>query len=345
MKAAVLTGVGAVEIREVPAPEIKSKTDVLLRTIAAGLCGSDLHYFVADSVGGEWVKYPAIVGHECAAVVEAVGPAVRGLKPGDRVAVEPAISCGTCDQCRAGRFNTCRRIGFLGHPGEKDGCLADSFVMPGRNCIRLPRRLSAAEGLLAEPLSIALHALRLAGGPLRSLAVLGAGPIGLSLILAARAAGARKIYATDKVAERIEAARRAGARWAGNPATEDVVQSILGLEPLGPEAVFDCSGDPEAIDQAAELVRPGGVVALVGIPLAERIPLRFRILRRKEVRLQHVRRQNRCLDRAVRAIAQEKIDVGWLATHTFTLEDAGRAFALASSRADGVLKAVIAWGQ
>ncbi len=161
MKAAVLTGMRSVEVRDVPDPKIQAPDEVLLRTAVAGLCGSDLHYFIADKVGSEKVAYPAIVGHECAAVVESIGPAVKKVKPGDRVAVEPAISCGTCDQCRGGRPHTCRTVGFLGHPGEKDGCLAELFTMPERNFYPIPPTMTPAEAMLAEPLSIALHALQL----------------------------------------------------------------------------------------------------------------------------------------------------------------------------------------
>lgn len=341
MKAAVLTGVRGVEIRDVPTPELKAPDDVLLRTAAAGLCGSDLHYFIADNVGGERVAYPVLIGHECTAVVEAVGPDVRRVRPCDRVAIEPAISCGACDQCSAGRFNTCRHIGFLGHPGEKDGCLAEYFVMPERNCYPLPAEMTMTEGMLAEPLSIALHALGLAGGPNRPIAVLGTGPIGLSLIMAARAAGTMKIYATDKVSARVQAAGKAGADWAGNPDKDDIVRAVLSHEPLGLETVLDCSGDPAAIDQAVDLAKPGGTILLVGIPLTERVPLRFRALRRKEIRIQNVRRQNKRLEEALASIATKRIDISWLATHVFGLKDAAKAFATAADRTDGVLKTVI----
>jgi L-iditol 2-dehydrogenase len=345
MKAAVLTGVRAVEVRDVPRPSIKAEDDVLLRTAVAGLCGSDLHYFVSDNVGGERVKYPAIVGHECTAVVEAVGRRVERVRPGDRVAVEPAISCGTCDQCRAGRMNTCRTIGFLGHPGEKDGCLAESFIMPERNCYRLPQGLTMTEGMLAEPLSIALHALQLAGESTgRHVAVLGAGPIGLCLILAARAAAVPEVWATDKVEARVAASRRAGAAWAGNPDREDIVKTILTERPLGLDSVFDCSGDPAAIDQAVELVKPGGRIFLIGIPMVERVALKLRTLRRKEIALQNVRRQNKCLEKALAHILEKRIDAAWLATHTFKLDEAALAFATAADRTDGVLKAAIRIG-
>ena len=344
MKAAVLTGPGNVEIREIPKPTIHAPDEVLLRTAVAGLCGSDLHYFVADRIGSEHIDYPAIVGHECSAVVEEVGPNVRRVKPGDRVAVEPSISCGTCDLCLAGRPNLCRRIRFLGHPGEKDGCLAEYFVMPEACCFPLPDGLSMIEAMLAEPLSIALHALGLAGGyPGRTIGVLGSGPIGLSVILAAKAAGVPDVLATDKVDARAAAALRAGAAWSGNPDRTDVVKDIKDRNPLGLDAVFECSGDQAAVNQAVEIVRPGGRIIQIGIPMVERIDYPAAKMRRREISVQHVRRQNRCLERALLLVSMKHIRLDWLATHTFTPAQTGQAFALAADRTDGILKAAIAF--
>jgi len=379
MKAVVLTGVGRVEVRDVPKPEIKAPDNVLLKTAVAGLCGSDLHYFVSDRVGGEKVAYPAIVGHECSAVVEAIGSAAARVKPGDRVAVEPAISCGTCDQCRSGRPHTCRNLGFLGHPGQRDGCLAEYFVMPGRNCIPLPAGLTMTQAMLAEPLSIALYAFRFwsrdepsarhspvtymhgrvrrkwipgqSPGPLppsgsanRTMAILGSGPIGLCVLLEARQNGVREIYATDKVDERAAAARKAGAVWAGNPDREDIVRNILALQPLGLDAVFECCGDQASLDQAVELLKPGGTLVFVGIPLSERVSFPSGRIRRKEIRIQNVRRQNRCLEHALELIAAGKLDLNFLATHSFSVEDAQKAFETAAHRRDGALKTSIVFG-
>lgn len=344
MKAAVLTGVGRVEVRDVPKPEIKAPDEVLLKTSVAGLCGSDLHYFVADRVGGERVAYPAIAGHECSAVVEAVGSAVTGLKPGDRVAVEPAISCGTCDQCLGGRPHTCRNLGFLGHPGEKDGCLAEYFVMPARNCIRIPAGMTMVEAMLAEPLSIALHAYRFWDGEAdQAIAVLGSGPIGLCVSMIARMHGVREIYATDKVDERAAAALKAGAAWSGNPDRADIVKAILARRPLGLDAVFECCGDQAALDQAIELLKPGGTLVFVGIPLTERVSFPSGRIRRKEIRIQNVRRQNKCVEPALGLIAHRKIDPNSLATHSFSVEDAQKAFEIAAYRRDGALKVSIAF--
>jgi len=313
---------------------------VLLKTRVAGLCGSDLHYFISDSVGGEKVPYPCLAGHECSAEVVRVAEGVHEFKPGDLVAVEPSISCGVCDQCLAGRYNTCRKIRFLGHPGELDGCFAEYFAMPSRNLIRLDSSLTPEEAMLAEPLSIALHALNLAAPASGDkVGVLGSGPIGLSLILLLRHRGLSSIFATDRVEARVKAALRAGAAWAANVEQEDIVQEILSRQPLGLDLVFEVSGDQEAIDQSVALVRPGGRIIQVGIPVPERVSYQIARLRRKEVTLINSRRQNRCLESALRMIKNREVEVAWLLTHRFRPEEAQRAFSTAADRLDGVLKA------
>jgi L-iditol 2-dehydrogenase len=342
MKAVMITGMGKIEVREIPRPAIQAPDDVLLRTAVAGICGSDLHYFIADRIGGEAVPYPVVGGHEASAVVEAVGPAVTRIRPGDRVAVEPSIFCGDCDQCRAGRPHTCRSIKFLGHPGDRDGALAEYFVLPKRNLFLLPDGMTMVEAMMAEPLSIALHALQLGGANLGpSIAVLGTGPIGLCAVLCLRAVGVHEVFATDKSEARIQAALKTGATWAGNPDRQDVVREILERRPLGMDAVFEASGDPAAVEQAIALVKPGGRVTLIGIPLEERIAYPTAVARRKEIAFFNVRRQNRCLERALLLIENKHIDAARLVSHEFSVDDAPRAFDIAAGRKDGVLKAVI----
>jgi threonine dehydrogenase-like Zn-dependent dehydrogenase len=196
--------------------------------------------------------------------------------------------------------------------------------------------------MLAEPLSIALHARALAGGMLGpSIAVLGTGPIGLSLILALKLEGLGKIYATDRSDARAAAAIKAGAVWSANPGREDIVSEIMKREPLGMDAVFEVSGDPTAIEQTVELVKPGGWIYQIGIPISERVSYPIAKLRRKEVAIRNIRRQNRCLKRALLLIETKHLDVAWLATHAFKIDEAPKAFATAADRTDGVLKASI----
>jgi L-iditol 2-dehydrogenase len=343
MKAAVLTGPGTIDVRDWPQPEIKAEDDVLLRVQTVGVCGSDLHYFGEERVGDTVMRYPVVLGHECAAVVEATGGGVKRLKAGDRVAVEPAVSCGACDQCRAGRLNTCRAISFLGHPRERSGAMAELIVMPEENCLSLSDSLTFTRATLAEPLSIALHAVNLAGGLAdRTVAILGSGPIGLGVGLAARGAGAAALFMTDKVKDRVRAAaRETGARWTGNPLETDVVGDILELAPGGLDVVFECCGKQAALDQAVDLLKPGGALLLVGIPLERRVSFDISRLRRREIRLQNVRRQNRCLAPALAMIEDGRIDVDFMATHTFPLAEAQAAFDTALNYRDGVIKALV----
>ncbi len=342
MKAAFLIGVRSMEIREAPAPRVARDDDVLVRSKAVGVCGSDLHYYLSDSVGSDRVSYPFIPGHECAGVVEEVGRGVTRVKPGDAVVIEPAVSCGTCDQCRTGRPHTCRRQLFIGHYGELTGGMAEFALVPERNCVPLPVKMSFVQGALAEPLSIALYAAGLAGSVRgRAAAVLGAGPIGLCAAMALKAEGAGALYVTDKVEARVEAAGTAGADWTGNPDREDVVAEILGRESLGLDFVFECCGDQAALDQAVALLKPGGTIVVVGIPFEPRVSFDSGKLRRKEIRVQSVRRQNKCLEKAVGMIHTGRVKVDFLATHFFKLEEAREAYEIAAARRDGVIKAIV----
>jgi L-iditol 2-dehydrogenase len=318
MKAAVMTGPGKIEIREVPAPRITEEDDVLVRSRAVGVCGSDLHYYLSASVGGDRVRYPFIPGHECAGVVDTVGRDVTRVKPGDMVVIEPAVSCGTCDQCRTGRPHTCRKLLFLGHYGELTGGMAEFILAPERNCIPLPAKMTAVQGALAEPLSIGIYAA-----------------------MALKAEGAGPLFVTDKVEARVRAALGAGADWSGNPDRGDIVDEILRRESLGLDLVFECCGDQAALDQAVTLLKPGGTIVVVGISLEPRVSFESGRLRRKEIRVQSVRRQNRCLEKAVGMIHAGRIRVDFLATHSFKLEDAREAYETAASRRDGVLKAIV----
>jgi len=346
MKAAVLTGPGKVQVREWPMPEVINPSDVLLRVQTVGICGSDLHYFSEKVVGDTVLHYPVVLGHECAAVVEAVGSGVKRLKPGDRVAVEPAISCGVCDQCLAGRPNTCRSLSFLGHPKERTGALAEFIVMPEENCYPLAKGVSFVQATLAEPLSIGIHAVNLAESVKgKTLAILGVGPIGLSVGLAARLAGPAAIFVTDKVDDRIRmAGRELGADWAGNPVKQNVVMDVLDREPGGLDLVFECCGQQDALDQAVEMLKPGGTLMLVGIPLERRVSFDISRLRKRELRLQNVRRQNQCVGQALQMVEDGRVKPDFMATHEFHLDETQKAFETALHYRDGVIKAIIGVG-
>ena len=342
MKAMMLTGIRKMELQDVRAPVLRKPTDVLIRIDVVGVCGSDVHYYLDGRIGQQVVEYPFPVGHECAGTVARVGRRVTRVKPGDRVAVEPAVSCGRCDQCRTGRPHTCRTIRFLGCPRQAAGCLSEFIVMPETCCLPLRRSTTTEHAALAEPLSIGTYALTLAG-PLRGrrIAVLGAGPIGLCCLLPARLQGAAAVYMTDRIDHRVAVARRAGADWTGNPDREDVVRAIQKREPLLLDVVFECCGQQDAIDQAVRLLKPGGVLVLVGIPTVDRISFDIAEARRREIVIRNVRRQNGCMERALHSIESGKIGVEFMVTHRFPLAQTQEAFERVANYRDGVIKALI----
>jgi L-iditol 2-dehydrogenase len=188
MKAAFLADLRRLDVREAPEPRLDNPRDVLLRIETVGVCGSDLHYFRAGGIGAQVVKFPWVVGHECAGTVLEIGPEVQHLRPGQLVVVDPLVACGGCDQCLAGRPHTCRRQRFLGCPGQLAGAMAERLILPGECCFPVPEGMTAVQATLVEPFSIGLYAQRMAhlhDGA--KLAILGCGPIGLCALMACRA--------------------------------------------------------------------------------------------------------------------------------------------------------------
>lgn len=345
MKAVRLTGIRQMNVQDVADPVIQADDDVLIRLGAVGVCGSDVHYYTTGRIGSQVVRYPFTVGHECAGTVEAVGRGVTHVRPGDRVAIEPAMSCGVCDQCRADRSHTCRALRFLGCPGQAEGCLSEFIVMPQECCVPIPDAMTLEMGALVEPLAISLYAVQLAAlPPSARVGILGLGPIGLGVLLLARQQRAERIYTTDPVSERRAQAMQRGATWSGHPDADQPVSTILAAEPLQLDVVFECCGEQSAVDQAVDLLKPGGRLVLVGIPETDRISVCIDVCRRKELILQNVRRQNHCTRLVMDLVADGRIDVDGLITHRFPLERTREAFDLVDARTDGVVKAMIVFG-
>jgi L-iditol 2-dehydrogenase len=342
MKAAYLTAPGRFATREVPDPEPGGPGDVLLQMQAVGVCGSDLHYFRTGRIGSQVLTEPWIMGHECTAVVAQVGSAVTGLEPGDRVAVDPLIACGRCDQCLSGRVHTCRSQHFLGCPGQQQGCMCEFLVMPSACCFRVPGELSVGAAVMVEPFAIALHAQRLLGDAAgMAVGVLGAGPIGLCVLGALQLAGAHSVAVTDRLRYRLDLAHAQGATSTHDVARSNAAAEILAQHPAGLDAVFDCSGDQGALNQAITLLKPGGTLIIVGIPEADQISLDINLMRRKELTIKNVRRQNDCTADAIELLQSGKLNLDPVVTHHFDLSESQTAFDLVASYQKGVAKALI----
>ncbi|MGO9109611.1 MAG: zinc-dependent alcohol dehydrogenase [Thermoguttaceae bacterium] len=342
MKTACFTALRQIELVDVPEPVLRRPDDVLLQIDRVGICGSDVHYYLEGRIGDQVLQYPATLGHECSGTVLEIGSGVQGLRAGDRVAVDPAFPCGVCDQCRNGRAHTCRRLLFMGSPGQAPGAVAERYVAPAVCCAAIPASMSLDEAMLVEPLSIGLHAVRLsqlAAGT--KIAILGAGPIGLSVLLCAKATASCTALVTDLRDERLAVAARCGADAVLNPRQNDVVAAITRAEPHGLDMVFECSGDPACLEQGQSLLRPGGALILVGIPPVDAVAFDPHRMRRFELRFQAVRRQNNCVVPVVRLIADQRLDPSPLLTHRFALSEISAAFELVAGYCDGVIKAVV----
>ena len=342
MREAHFTALKRIEIAEVADPILERDDDVKVQIDRVGICGSDVHYYVHGRIADRVVRYPATLGHECSGTIVEAG-ANGALKPGTRVAIDPALTCGQCDQCRSGRSNTCREIQFLGSPDEAPGAVADFHVLPGRNCLPIPDSLSLDDAALIEPLSVGLHSVRLANlveG--ERIGILGCGPIGLSVLLCANAeAEALTTYATDLLPQRLAVARTCGADWTSH-AKEEVVDAILEQEPFGLNCVFECSGDPACIDQAMRMLTPGGRLIMVGIPPTPDLTFDVHRMRTSELIFRNVRRQEACMEPAIRMMAEGTINATPLVTHHFPLDQIGPAFEMVAAYEDGVIKAMLA---
>lgn len=356
MKAVYLAAPRQFEIREQAAPAMVGPAEVRLEMIAVGVCGSDMHYYRSGRIGVQVLTEPWVLGHECTAKVIEVGSEVTSLELGVRVAVDPLINCGECSQCLAGRSHTCLSQQFLGCPGQLPGSMLEQLVMPARCCLPVSDQLSDGEAVMAEPLAIALHALgqarkaNVSRHPLSNkssfisddIAILGAGPVGLCVLAAALRQGAQNAVVCDPLAYRQCMAKNLGATTTASPT--DLRATAARVAPAGFDVVFECAGEPTALDQAVDLLKPGGTLVLVGIPEGNRISLDINQIRRKEITLANVRRQNDCAELAIEMLESGQIDLTSVVTHHFPLTRSAEAFELVSQYSDQVGKVLIHFG-
>jgi L-iditol 2-dehydrogenase len=310
------------EPRPVPKPD-----EVLMRVTAVGLCGSDLHWFSKAGIGDAQLEKPLVLGHEVA------GRIASGERRGERVAVDPAISCGACEFCLMGNPNLCAELRFAGHDTE-DGALREYMAWPARCLYPLPDALNDLEGAMLEPLGVAIHAVDLGHvKPGMTVGVFGCGPIGLLVLQVVRVAGATSIIATEKLPHRLEAARSLGAtavfRADGG---REVAQILAATGGRGIDVAFEATDENGAVEAAIAAVKPGGRVILIGIPSDDRTAFTASVARRKGLTIKLTRRMKHTYPRAIRLVEHGLVDVQSLVSHRFSLVGYERAFSIAERR-------------
>ncbi|HEX8550007.1 MAG TPA: alcohol dehydrogenase catalytic domain-containing protein [Abditibacteriaceae bacterium] len=322
-----LHGPADLRVETLPYPGAPARGEVLLRVLATGVCGSDLHPYETGSIGSTNLESPLVLGHEFAGVVEQIGEGVDTELVGARVAVDPSQPCNECFHCTRGNQNLCRNQKFAGLWPD-DGSLCQWMRVPARNCYVVPDSVSNAEAAMLEPLGIALHATDLARIRVgSSVAIIGAGPIGLCLIQTARLAGASNIYIIEQREWRREQAEKLGAKALPAGVETDVT--------------IEAAWANESIQQAMETTRGGGTVVLVGIPLEDEVTFKHSVARRKGLTILMSRRMNHVFPRALQLVESGRIDLKSLITHRYRLEEVPEAFRMNAAYEDNVIKTII----
>jgi L-iditol 2-dehydrogenase len=337
-RAAVLKGINDLVLENIEMP-VPKPHEVLVAMKSIGICGSDVHYWVEGRIGDFVLKAPMVVGHESAGLVVEVGSQVEHLKAGDRVTLEPGVPCGRCGYCKTGKYNLCKDIQFMATP-PVNGSIANFIVHDASFCYKLEDHVSYEEGAMCEPLSVGIHACNRANVQIgHKVLVMGAGPIGLVSMFAAKAAGATSVTLVDLKEDRLTVAKKLGADGT-ILATANVQEEIERLN-LGPiDVTIECSGAQPAIKTALKCTKSGGVVVLVGVGSKEiTLPLVDAAVR--EVDIRGVFRYANCYPKALALITSGKIDVKPLITHRFDLQQVVKAFEVSRDMSDGAIKVMV----
>lgn len=331
------------EVRETGLPVLRYNNEVKIAISVVGVCGSDIHYYAEGKIGSQVVQYPFPMGHECSGIIEEVGTEVTNVKVGDLVVVDPSVHCGYCDQCVGGRPHTCRNNKFLGCPDQLDGCLAEYIVMPDFTCFPVTGKMNPVQAALIEPLTIGVYTVKLAQikDKAVSVGIFGAGPIGLSVLLKLLADNINDITMIEPLDYRLKKAQEIGAKYQVNPEYENVENIVKSQHELLLDVVFEASGTQDAVTNAVKILKPGGKLVLVGIPPSAEYTFNMDLMRRKELTVINVRRQNHCVEEAIGLVVSGKIDVEKMVTHNFSLDETPKAFQIVEGYKDGAIKAMI----
>ncbi|WP_036720804.1 NAD(P)-dependent alcohol dehydrogenase [Paenibacillus harenae] len=341
MKAAVMRGTRKIQIEEYPVPPI-GPDEVLIKVMAVGICGSDLHYYSHGRIGKYVVDKPFILGHECSGDIAAIGSNVQRFQVGDRVAVEPGVTCGRCDACKEGRYNLCPDVEFLATP-PFDGAFVQYIKIREDFVFSIPDHLSYEEAALVEPFSVGIHAAARTGlQPGSTVAIMGMGPVGLMAVAAAKAYGAATIIVTDLEPLRLEAAKQMGASHIINIREQDPLEEIKTItNGKGVDVAWETAGNPTALQSALGSLRRGGKLAIVGLPAQDEIPLNVPFIADNEVDIYGIFRYANTYPKGINFLSSGIVDANKLITDKFALEQTQEAMERALNQKSECLKIVV----
>lgn len=326
------------QLRVMDAPEpALGPHDLLIEVAQVGICGSDLH---AYHDAHPFIDLPIVPGHEFAGTVVEMGASVTEFFIGDRVTVEPSLVCGTCYNCRHGRYNICEHLKVIGC--QTPGAMAERISVPAAKAFRLPDGMTWDAATLAEPLAVAVHAVRIAEVPMGgNVLILGAGTIGLMVLQAFKALGSGKALVTDVLPERLALARKLGADGVVNPLETDLARATRdAFGPTRADVIFECVGVAATFHDALNVTRKGGTIVLAGV-FSDDVPVNLGKVQDWELKLLgSLMYANGDFPTALELLHDAKVQVAPLITHHIPLEQAAAAFALADEREDA-LKVVL----
>ena len=326
MRALVLERQHELSLRDIDLPQTVGPDDVKIKIHTVGICGSDVHYYTHGKIGPFVVKAPMVLGHEAAGTVVEVGKNVKHLKVGDRVCMEPGIPDPNSRASRLGMYNVDPAVTFWATP-PIHGVLTPYVVHPANYTFKLPDNVSFAEGAMVEPFAVGMQAATKARiTPGDTAVVLGAGPIGTMVALAALAGGCARAIVADLAQPKLDIAARYQGVIPVNIREKNLVAEVKRLtDDWGADVVFECSGSPKAWDTITDLPRPGGCIVVVGLPVE---PVAFDVasLSVKELRIESVFRYAHQYDRAIALMASGRVDLKPLISETFPFEKSIPAF-------------------
>ena len=326
MKALVLEEKLRLSIREIALPLVVGPRDVRIRIGRVGICGSDVHYYTHGRIGPFVVNAPMVLGHEAAGVVIEVGSDVHDLKVGDRVCMEPGIPDMTSRASREGHYNLDPAVRFWATP-PIHGCLTGEVVHPAAFTFKLPDHVSLAEGAMVEPFAVGMHAATKAQiKPGATAVVIGAGPIGIMVALAALAAGAGQVIVSDLAHEKLAVAGQYPGLLPFDIRSGSLAVKVAELTGRwGADVVFEASGSPKAFEGIFDLLAPAGTVVLVGMPPAA-ISFDVVAAQAKEARIETIFRYANVYPKAVALLASGKVDLKPLVSANFSFDESVAAF-------------------